>query len=233
MFKLRLAGDRGHFDFGWLNTYHSFSFGEYHDPAHIHFRALRVLNEDRVAPGQGFPPHPHRDMEILTWVLEGSLQHQDDTGAQGVIRPGDLQIMTAGRGIHHSEFNASRREPVHLLQIWLLPSQKSLAPAYQHKHFPLEQQHNQLCLLACPAGSGDSLPLHAEALVYVTTLDQNVSLPLTMAASRHLYIHLARGRLQVADTVLHPGDALAVSEETSIKLLSLAPDTHALIFDLA
>src|SRR5438874_6700651 len=163
MMNLRKALDRGHANHGWLDTYHSFSFADYYDPAHMGFRALRVLNEDRVQPGQGFGMHPHRDMEIVTYILQGALEHRDSLGTGSVLRPGELQRMTAGTGIRHSEFNPSTTEPVHLYQIWLLPGQQGLAPSYEQKAFADEEKRNRLRLVAAPAATDGALTIHQDA----------------------------------------------------------------------
>src|SRR6516164_8590307 len=170
MIQVRKAVERGHFDHGWLNTYHTFSFADYYDPAQMGFRALRVINEDRVAPGQGFGMHGHRDMEIVTIVLEGALEHRDSLGNGEVLRPGELQRMTAGTGIRHSEFNPSAKEPVHLYQIWLLPSQNGLQPGYEQKAFPREEQRDRLRLVASPDGRDGSLFIHQDAELYLASL---------------------------------------------------------------
>src|SRR5512141_3441832 len=171
MLTLRRSGDRGHFDFGWLDTRHTFSFGEYFDPAYNQFHALRVINEDRVAPGAGFGTHGHKDMEILTWVLEGALEHQDSLGTKGVIRPGEAQVMSAGTGIRHSEFNASKTAPVHFLQIWMLPGQQGLTPRYDQVAFPEGELHNQLRLIASPDGAEGSVKLFQDVKVFAARLD--------------------------------------------------------------
>lgn len=231
MITLRPSLERGHFDFGWLDTFHSFSFGDYHDPAHMGWGSLRVINEDRIQPGRGFGTHPHRDMEILTWVLEGALQHRDSTGGGGVIRPGELQRMSAGSGIAHSEFNASDREPVHLLQIWLLPEARGLEPRYGQKPFPAEDRRNRFQLLASPAGEQDSLDIHQDARLWVADLAPGKELTHTFAPGRQGWLQLARGKLEVNGAVLVAGDGAAVRDESLLRLTALEP-SHVLLFDL-
>jgi quercetin 2,3-dioxygenase len=232
MITLRPSGERGHFDFGWLNTFHSFSFGDYYDPAHDHFRALRVINEDWVQPGQGFGTHPHRDMEILTWVLEGALEHKDSLGNGGVIRPGEAQRMSAGTGIRHSEFNASSLEAVHLLQIWLLPERPNLTPGYEQKTFPLEERRNRLRLIASPDGRDGSVTWHQDASLFIADLDAGTTLDHPLVNSRHAWIQAAKGGISVNGVRLNQGDGAAVSDETSLKIQA-SEDAEVLVFDLA
>ena len=231
MITLRPSQERGHFDFGWLNTYHSFSFGDYQDPAHDHFRALRVINEDWIHPGQGFGMHGHRDMEILTWVLEGALEHRDSLGNGGVIRPGDAQRMSAGTGIQHSEFNASGSEPVHLLQIWLLPESSGFPPSYEQRHFPAPERLNRLRLLASRDGRDRSVSWHQEADLYASLLHAGSHLEPTMLEGRHAWIQVACGHLLLNKVGLGPGDGAAVSGEKSLRLEAI-DDAEVLVFDL-
>ncbi len=228
----RPSAARGHFDFGWLSTFHTFSFGEYEEPAHDHFRALRVINEDWIQPGQGFGTHGHRDMEILTWVLEGALEHKDSLGNGGIIRPGEAQRMTAGSGIRHSEANASDRERVHLLQIWLYPKAPNLSPSYAQKHFPLLERRNRLRLIASADGREDSVLWHQDASLFVSDLDPGASLEFALQPDRHAWIQVARGALAVNGVELLQGDGAAVSEEPRLRL-EAREDTEVLVFELA
>ncbi len=232
MIHVRRSNERGHADHGWLDTRHTFSFADYHDPENMGFRALRVINEDRVAPGQGFGTHGHRDMEILSYVLEGGLAHRDSTGGGGVITPGDVQRMSAGTGVMHSEFNASRSEPVHFLQIWLLPERRGIPPGYEQKHFPAEQRKGQLRLIASPDSAEGSLRIHQDARVYTTLLGSGETLTHPLAPGRHAWIQVARGQVRLGDVVLAAGDGAAVSEETAVTLTGETP-SEVLLFDLA
>jgi quercetin 2,3-dioxygenase len=232
MITPRKAADRGHFDFGWLDTHHTFSFGEYHDPRHMGFRSLRVINEDVVQGGEGFPTHPHRDMEIVTYVLEGALEHQDSTGGGGVIRPGDVQRMSAGRGIQHSEFNHSPTDRVHLLQIWLLPEQRGIAPGYEQKAVPLSERKDRLRVVAARDGRDGAVTIHADATLLSGVLDAGVRVEHALAPGRHAWVQVARGRVRLGDVELAAGDGAAVSNERRLALESLAP-SEVLVFDLA
>lgn len=232
MIRIRPSHARGHFDFGWLDTRHSFSFGEYFDPEHHQFQSLRVINEDWIQPGQGFGTHPHRDMEILTWVLEGGVEHKDSLGSGDVIRPGDLQRMSAGTGILHSEFNASQTEPVHLLQIWLLPEAKGLAPRYSQTHFPLAERSNCLRLVASRDGREGSLDIHQDAELWVVNLEAGREVSHALAAGRHAWIQVAKGGVSVNGQALSQGDGAALSEELLVTLHS-AEGAEVLLFDLA
>ena len=197
MITIRKAEDRGHFDLGWLDTYHTFSFDRYYDPAHIQFRSLRVINEDRVAPGQGFPTHSHRDMEIITYILEGALEHCDSMGSGSVIRPGDVQRMTAGSGVSHSEFNSSPDESVHLLQIWIMPNSRDLKPSYEQKFFSDEERRGKLRLIASDDGREGSVMIHQDAQVYATLLEDGQEIGHALAANRFGWIQLARGSVRL------------------------------------
>lgn len=232
MISVRHSKDRGHFNFGWLDTRHTFSFGEYHDSEQMQFRSLRVINEDWVQPGQGFGTHPHRDMEILTWVLEGALEHKDSLGSGDVIRPGELQRMSAGTGILHSEFNASATEPVHLLQIWILPEAKGLAPRYGQTEFPAEGRHNNSQLVASRSGREGSLDIHQDVELRVADLDPGTTLDYPLAAGRSAWIQVARGSLTVNGVALRAGDGAAIADETTLSI-SAAEPSQALLFDLA
>jgi len=232
MLTMRPAAERGHFDFGWLDTCHSFSFGNYRDPAHDQFRALRVLNEDRVQPGQGFGTHGHRDMEILTWVLEGSLAHQDSMGQAGTLRPGDAQRMSAGTGITHSEFNASGTEVVHFLQIWVLPGRPGLTPEYEQRHFPAGDRRNRLRLIASPGGEDGAMRWHQEVRLHAALLDAGASVSLPLAPGRAAWVQVGHGRVEVNGAELGPGDGAALEQEALVALKALT-GAEVLVFDLA
>jgi len=227
MIALRPAEERGHTRLSWLDSRHSFSFDRYYDPRHMGFRVLRVINEDRVDPGQGFGTHPHRDMEILTFVLEGVLEHKDSLGSGSVIRPGDVQRMTAGTGISHSEFNPSRTEPVHFLQVWILPERPGLEPSYEQRSFPSAG----LRLVGSRDGTEGSVRIHQDVLVYVARLSAGEDVVHALAPGRHAWIQMARGAAQVNGTRLAAGDGAALSEERSVTLRGV-DDAEALVFDL-
>jgi len=228
---VRKSNERGHADHGWLDTRHTFSFADYHDPEAMGFRALRVINEDRVQPAQGFGTHGHRDMEILSYVLEGGLAHRDSTGGGGVIEPGDVQRMSAGTGVMHSEFNASRSEPVHFLQIWIVPDRRGITPGYEQKHFPPEQRQGQLRLIASPDAADGSLKIHQDARVYTTLLGKGQTVSHPLAAGRYLWVQVARGQVRMGDVVLSAGDGAAISDERSVTLTGDEP-AEVLLFDL-
>ena len=232
MIQVRKSNERGHANHGWLDTHHTFSFADYHDPEHMGFRALRVINEDRVAPAQGFGTHGHRDMEILSYVLEGGLAHRDSTGGGGVIRPGEVQRMSAGTGVMHSEFNASRSEPVHFLQIWLVPDRRGITPGYEQKHFPPEQREGRLRLIASPDAAEGSLRIHQDARVYTTLLGKGQSVTQALAPGRHAWVQVARGQVRIGDAVLSAGDGAALSDERSVTLTA-DEASEVLLFDLA
>jgi quercetin 2,3-dioxygenase len=232
MIELRRAQDRGHADHGWLNSHHSFSFADYHDPARMGYSSLRVINEDRVAPSTGFPTHGHRDMEIISYVLAGALEHQDSLGNGSIIRPGDVQRMSAGSGVRHSEFNPSQNEPVHFLQIWLLPERAGLAPGYEQKHYPESERRAQLRLIASHEGDEGSVRIHQDARVYASILHSGESLRHTQAPGRHGYLHVARGELVLNSDTLLAGDAAAITDEPEL-LLSTPGMAEFLLFDLA
>jgi len=232
MIVKRLANERGHADHGWLDTRHTFSFADYYDPKQMGFRALRVINEDRVAPGQGFGTHGHRDMEILSYVLEGALAHKDSMGTGSTIKPGDVQRMTAGSGVMHSEFNASANEIVHFLQIWILPDQGGLPPGYEEKHFSNADKQGRLRLIASPDAADGSVTIHADARVYAGRFGRDQSASLKLAEGRHAWVHLARGRARVAGQELGPGDAVGLSAEPSVEVQGIE-DAEVLVFDLA
>ena len=231
MINVRKAADRGNFDHGWLKTSHTFSFADYYDPRHMSFRALRVMNEDWVAPGQGFGMHPHRDMEIVTYVLEGALEHRDSLGNGEVLRPGEFQRMTAGTGIRHSEFNPSETEPVHLYQIWLLPRAAGLTPSYEQKAFAAEEQHNRLRVVASPDAREGSLTIHQDASVYLAKLEAGKSVEHPLAEGRHAWLQVLRGSVRLNGQPLVTSDGAAVSDE---RLLQVEADEAAeiMLFDL-
>ncbi|MGB9105772.1 MAG: pirin family protein, partial [Terriglobales bacterium] len=206
MITLRPAAERGHFDHGWLNTYHTFSFADYHDPRHTHFRGLRVINEDTVQPGGGFGAHPHRDMEIITYILEGALAHKDSMGTGSTIVPGDVQRMSAGTGVLHSEFNHSRDELVHLLQIWIFPDERGLKPSYEQKTFAAEEKLNRLRLVASPDASDGSVILHSDARVYGSLLEPGASVTHALAQGRGAWIQVVSGAIEVNGKWLAAGD---------------------------
>ena len=209
---IRRAGERGLADHGWLRSFHTFSFANYYDPAHMGFRALRVINEDRVQPGQGFGKHSHRDMEIISYVLEGGLEHRDSMGNGSVIRPGDVQRMSAGTGVTHSEFNASKSELVHFLQIWILPERPGLPPSYEEKSFPIAERRARLRLIASPDGRDGSVTVHQDVNVHAAVLEPGENLRYANPADRHLWIHVATGAFEINGTPLVAGDAAAVTE---------------------
>lgn len=231
MIELRKSADRGHANHGWLDSHHSFSFADYHDPQHVQYSVLRVINEDRVAPGAGFPTHGHRDMEIVTYVLDGALEHKDSLGTGSVIRPGDVQRMSAGTGVRHSEYNASRSEPVHFLQIWIMPKQNGIAPGYEQKNFAPATLTDRLHLIASPDGRDGSVTIHQDALLYAAKLDGQSVLTHDLSAGRKAYVQVARGSLQVNGTTVQAGDGVKIEKETQI-VLSSGQSAEALLFDL-
>ncbi|MBI2015863.1 MAG: pirin family protein [Candidatus Rokubacteria bacterium] len=232
MLTVRRAGERGHFDHGWLDTRHTFSFADYHDPGWMGFRGLRVINEDRVQPGAGFPTHGHRDMEILSYVLEGALEHRDSLGTGSVIRPGDVQRMSAGTGVMHSEFNASATEPVHFLQIWILPERRGLPPGYEQKRFSPEDTRGRLRLVAARDGADGAVTLHADARVYAALLEPGREVVHALAGGRHAWVQVARGAARVNGGALDAGDGASVSDEPTVVLAGREP-AEVLLFDLA
>jgi redox-sensitive bicupin YhaK (pirin superfamily) len=234
MVIVRPAGERGHANHGWLDSHHTFSFADYYDPRHMGFRSLRVINEDRVAPGKGFGRHPHRDMEIVTYVLDGALEHKDSIGTGSIIRPGDVQRMSAGTVVAHSEFNASATEPVHFLQIWLVPNQRGLPPSYEQKTFPPAERQGRLRVVASPDGSDGSVTIHSDATVYGALLPGGATAELALAPGRHAWVHVARGQARVAGQSLSAGDAAAISQEPVVKVEGVEGDGPAelLVFDL-
>ena len=227
----RKSGDRGYAHHGWLESWHSFSFADYHDPEHVHFGPLRVINEDIVQPGTGFGTHGHRDMEILTYVLSGTLRHSDSTGSSGDIHYGEVQVMSAGTGVQHSEVNPSAGEAVHLLQIWIMPDRKGLTPAYQQKNFPLAEKMGRWCPLASRDAEQGSLLIHQDARVLAARLNGTESLDYPIAAQRKIYLHVARGGLQANGYALSAGDALMYTDESAVEL-SVAKEAEVLLFDM-
>jgi redox-sensitive bicupin YhaK (pirin superfamily) len=232
MIQIRRAVERGHFNHGWLNTYHTFSFADYYDPAHVGFRALRVINDDRVEPGQGFGMHGHRDMEIITYVLEGALEHRDSLGNGSVLQPGELQHMTAGTGVRHGEFNPSDCEPVHLYQIWLLPDRKGLRPGYEQKAFPEEERRGTLRVVASPDGEQGSLRIHQDARLYLATLKAGEAVAHRLTPDRHAWLQVLRGRIVLNGQQLSEGDGAAVSNEAGLEIRG-RDKGEILLFDLA
>ena len=235
MLTLRRADQRGHADHGWLDSHHSFSFANYYDPAHMGFRGLRVINEDRVTPGRGFGTHPHRDMEILSYVLDGALEHRDSMGHGSIIRPGEVQRMSAGTGVRHSEFNASPTEPVHFLQIWILPSRAGLPPSYEQRAYPSADRQGRLRLVVDPAGRDGALGIHADARVYAGLLADGEQVEHVVSAGRHAWVQVARGELELAGERLKAGDGAATSEPGILTLTGRggAEAAEVLVFDLA
>jgi len=231
MHTVRRSLERGFADHGWLRSFHSFSFADYHDPRHMGFRSLRVINEDRVAPSAGFPTHPHRDMEILSYVLAGALEHRDSLGTGSVIKPGDVQRLSAGTGVFHSEFNASDSEPVHFLQVWLLPGARGLEPGYEQKHFAASEKRGRLKLVASPDGQKGSVRINQDAALYAGLFDAGERTRYELDPERHAYIHVARGELEVLGETLRAGDALSLSGGGDIPIAGIG-DAEILLFDL-
>lgn len=235
MITTRPAAERGHFDHGWLNTYHTFSFADYHDPRHTHFRGLRVINEDTVQPGGGFGTHPHRDMEIITYILQGAVAHKDSMGTGSTIVPGDVQRMSAGTGVLHSEFNHSRDELVHLLQIWIFPSERGLKPSYEQKTFTAEEKLNRLRLVASPDASEGSVILHSDARIYGSLLGPGASVTHALAQERGAWIQVVSGAIEVNGKRLAAGDGAAIENEKLLTITGRAESGRSefLLFDLA
>jgi redox-sensitive bicupin YhaK (pirin superfamily) len=231
MQEIRRANERGYADHGWLKSFHSFSFADYHDPQHVEFGPLRVINEDRVQPGQGFGTHGHRDMEIISYVLEGALAHKDSTGTSSTIRPGDVQRMSAGRGVQHSEFNPSANEGVHFLQIWIQPNVRGIEPSYEEKRFPAEEKRGRLRLIASPDQAEGSVLIHQDARVYAGLVDGKESIDFTVSRGRRIYVHVARGAVSVNDVALQAGDALKLMGTDRLALRD-GRNSEVLVFDL-
>ena len=232
MITVRPANERAHTDLGWLDSRHSFSFGQHYDPENIGFRSLRVINDDKVRGGGGFGTHPHRDMEIVTWVLEGALEHRDSLGTGSVMRPGELQRMTAGTGILHSEYNHSESEPVHLLQIWLLPERTGLEPGYEQRSFPEAERRGRLRLVAARDGRDGALTIHQDADLYVASLTAGESVSHRLRPGRHAWVQVARGAVDLNGQPLAEGDGAAVSNEEALEIKATG-NAEVLLFDLA
>jgi redox-sensitive bicupin YhaK (pirin superfamily) len=232
MITIRRASDRGHANHGWLDTYHTFSFASNRNPKHVHFHALRVMNEDFVAPGEGFGTHPHENMEIVTYVLEGALEHKDSMGNGEVLRPGEFQRMSAGTGITHSEFNPSPTAPLHLYQIWLFPERDGIAPSYEQKRFDEAERRNRLRLVASPDAADDSLTIHQNARIYLSSLDSGMQVKHELAAGRHAWLQVLRGQVALNGQALGTSDGAAVSDESLLNI-EAAGDAEVMLFDLA
>jgi quercetin 2,3-dioxygenase len=232
MITLRKANDRGHADHGWLNSYHSFSFANYYDPAHMGFRKLRVINEDRVAGGGGFAPHSHRDMEIISYVLTGALEHKDSMGNNSVIRPGEVQRMSAGTGVTHSEYNSSETDTVHFLQIWVIPEKAGLEPGYEQKFYAPEEKRGQLRLIAAQDGRDGAVTVHQDLNLYATVLGEAETVIHEVSRDRHLWVQVVRGSAIVNGVALTAGDAVAIEDESKLELVG-QDLAEILVFDLA
>ncbi len=233
MTTIRPADERGHANHGWLDSHFTFSFADYHDRKHMGFRSLRVINEDWVSPGKGFGMHPHRDMEIITYVLQGELAHKDTMGTGSSIRPGEVQRMSAGTGVLHSEFNHSRTEPVHLLQIWILPEQNGIEPSYEQKTFPAEEKRNTLRLIASPEGRDGSVTIHQDAELYASLLQKGKTLRHPLEKSRGAWIQVVEGEITLNGTTLKDGDGASIEGEPNLEVRGEADASEFLLFDLA
>lgn len=232
MLELRHAQDRGHADHGWLNSWHSFSFADYHDPDHVQFRALRVINDDTVEPAGGFGTHGHRDMEIVSYVLDGALAHKDSMGNGSVIRPGNVQRMSAGTGVLHSEFNPSQTEKAHFLQIWFLPNAGGINPSYEEKYFSDEEKRGRLRLIASPEGADGSVTIHADARMFAVLLDGNERVEHSVASDRYIYVQVARGEVALNGVPLQVGDGAMLASENRV-VLDQGRNAEVLVFELA
>ena len=233
MISVRHASERGTANFGWLDSRHTFSFGDYHDPEQMGFGALRVINEDRVSPGQGFGTHGHRDMEIISYVLEGALEHKDSIGTGSVIRPGDVQIMSAGTGIRHSEFNHSKTEPVHFLQIWVVPDRQGIAPRYEQKTFPDADKRGRLRLVGSSDGRDGSVVIHQDAKIFAALLNTGDHVTHALPHERKAWLQVVRGTVAMNGLELHTGDGAAVEDEPALTVTAKLDGTEILVFDLA
>lgn len=232
MITLRKSNERGHANHGWLEAKHSFSFADYYNPDHMGFRVLRVINEDKIKGAQGFGTHPHRDMEIVTYLLAGALEHKDSMGTGSVIRPGELQYMSAGSGVLHSEFNHSKTEAAHLLQIWLLPNEKGAAPRYDQKSFSPEEKTGKLKLIVSPDGREGSIGIRQNANIYVSILKPGQTTQLTLSKDRYAWVQVAKGKLELNGKSLEQGDGAAISDETRLDFKSVDTESEFLVFDL-
>ena len=232
MIQIRKSNERGHADHGWLNTRFTFSFADYYDPGHVEFRTLRVMNDDRIAGGGGFPTHPHKDMEIVTYVLEGALQHRDSMGNGSVIKPGDVQYMSVGTGVAHSEFNASQEQPVHLYQIWMFPDKRGYTPTYDQKHFTDYEKRGKLRLVVSPDGREGSVIICQDNELYATVLGPGENVKHELKPDRHAYVQVTRGSVTLNGKKLETGDGAAISEEKQLNLEGVN-DAEVLLFDLA
>ncbi|MGI0487874.1 pirin family protein [Pantanalinema rosaneae CENA516] len=233
MITIRKSADRGHANYGWLDTYYSFSFANYYDPKHMGFRHLRVINEDRIAPGNGFPTHPHRDMEIISYVVDGSLAHRDSLGNGETIGASGIQRFTAGTGITHSEFNPSSTESTHLLQIWILPEQTGIKPSYEQKLFPADEKRGQWRKLASPDATDGAVKVHQNMTLYATILSPGEARSYTLQPDRHAWIQVVKGDINLNDRSLSAGDGAAVSETTNLTIEATTTEAEVLLFDLA
>lgn len=232
MITVRKADERGHFNFGWLKTYHTFSFGDYFDPRNMGFRSLRVINEDWVQAGRGFPTHPHRDMEIITYIMEGALEHRDSMGTGSVIRPGEVQRMSAGTGVTHSERNPSDEEQVHLLQIWIMPDKRNYPPSYEQKTYGDEEKRGRLRLIASLDGQQNSVTIHQDARVYASLLEPGEQIVHRLESNRHAWVQVARGAVEINGEALRQSDGASISGEESLVITGNEP-SEILLFDLA
>ena len=232
MIRLRPAEERGHADHGWLDTHHTFSFAHYYDPQHMGFRGLRVINDDRVAPASGFPLHPHQDMEIVSYVVEGALEHRDSMGNGSVIRPGDVQRMSAGTGVTHSEFNPSGTEALRLLQIWIEPARRGIEPSYEQRHFSAEDRKGKLRVVASPDGSEGSVTVHTDAKIFAALLGPDDAVTHEIGDGRGVWVQVVRGSVRLGDATLSKGDGAAVENEPSLRIEGRS-DSEILLFDLA
>ena len=233
MLTIRSAADRGNANFGWLDSRHTFSFGSYYDPAHMGFGPLRVINEDKVAPGQGFPTHSHRDMEIISYVVEGALEHKDSIGNGSIIRPGDVQRMSAGSGISHSEYNASRESPVHFLQIWVLPNQQGIEPGYEQIYFSPEEKQGKLRLVGSQNGRDGSITIHQDVNLYAARLTSGESIDYALSANRAGWLQIVRGGAALNGNLLSAGDGVAIASPETLTIEGHSEDTEILLFDMA